>query len=368
MPRCCKAVPLARAFCAIDSPAALRALNVTADRSILDLRDDDLLEAVQHLLISRLTKQISGCLMALVLAATLVAGPSLSAENDTGGKAANPFDLPMYFAIVRSNAGYCEPNCPEWIYGEGQIDANTPSAFRKVLSQMGGRQLPLVLISPGGNVEAAVEMGRLIRKNKIAVQIGYTRFFNCSPRDASCIGDSPQKGEFRGMAMVDGAFCWSACPLVLAGGERRLSSEWSYTGVHQVTTVYQRQQVLYRERYRVVDGKKKVISRKVLSRKDAGTQSTTRLPKATRTLLTGYFREMGVEKTLLKAMLSTTPDKIRRLLPNEMLTMHLITELSNTDLLTDPTLCRGDAPAVNCVTRNPLPQTTVTPQSPPTKT
>jgi hypothetical protein len=170
------------------------------------------------------------------------------------------------------------------------------------------------------------------------------------------------------MAMVDGAFCWSACPLVLAGGERRLSSEWSYTGVHQVTTVYQREQVFYRERYRLVDGKKKIISRKVLSRKNAGTQSTTRLPKATRSLLTGYFQEMGVEKTLLKAMLSTTPDKIRRLLPDEMLSMHLITELSNTDLLTDPTLCRGNVPAANCIMRNPLPQTTVTPQSPPTKT
>lgn len=321
----------------------------------------------------RLTKQISGCLTALVLALTLVASPAVSAGQPNEGqpadnKQANPFDLPMYFAIVRSNAGYCEPNCPEWIYGEGQIDANTPSAFRKVLEQMGDRHLPLILISPGGNVESAVEMGRLIRKNNIPVQIGYTRFFNCSPRDADCIGDSPQKGEFRGMAMVTGAFCWSACPLVLAGGARRLSSEWSYTGVHQVTTVYQREQVFYRERYRLIDGKKKIISRKILSRKNAGTQSTTRLPKATRTLLTGYFHEMGVEKTLLKAMLSTTPDKIRRLAPDEMLAMHLITELSNSDLLTDPTLCRGDAPAANCIMRNPQPQTIVTPQSPPTRT
>jgi hypothetical protein len=295
--------------------------------------------------------------------------PTFAADmRTTGDKPANPFDLPMFFTIVRSNAGYCEPYCPEWIYGEGQIEADTPVAFKRVLQQVGDRHLPLIIMSPGGNVEAAIEMGRLVRQNKIAVQVGYTRFINCSPRDRTCVGDSPKKGEFRGMAMVNGAFCWSACPLILAGGERRLSSEWSYTGVHQVTTVYQREQVFYRERYRIVNGKKKVISRKIVSRKKAGTQATTRLPKATRNLLIGYFSDMGIEKTLLDAMLSTTPDKIRNLTPAEMLGMHLITELSNTEMLTNPMLCAHDTAPENCIMRNPEPQTSVTPQNPPTRT
>jgi hypothetical protein len=317
----------------------------------------------------RLLKRIAGSLLVLVLAAAIAVPPTLAAGKRTNAdKPANPFDLPMFFTIVRSNAGYCEPFCPEWIYGEGQIEQGTPVAFKKILEQMGDRHLPLILMSPGGNVEAAIEMGRIIRKKKIAVQIGYTRFYNCSPRDKDCVGDSPAKGEFRGMAMVNGAFCWSACPLILAGGERRLSSEWSYTGVHQVTTVYQREQILYRERYKLVNGKKKIISRKILSRKKAGTQSTTRLPKATRKLLTGYFRDMGVEKVLLDAMLSTTPDKIRNLTPVEMLDMHLITELSNTDMLTNPMLCAHDSAPENCIMRNPVPQTSVLPQAPPAKT
>ena len=312
--------------------------------------------------------QIAGRFLALLLALGLAGGSSLGGEKLRGDRPLNPFDAPMIFVIVRSNAGYCEPNCPEWIYGEGQIAAGTPAAFKKILKQMGDRHLPLILLSPGGNVEAAIEMGRLVRKSGIAVQIGYTRFYNCSPRAKDCVGDSPQKGEFRGMAMVNGAFCWSACPLILAGGERRLSSEWSYTGVHQVTTVYQREQVYYRERYRVVNGKKKIISRKILSRKKAGTQSTTKLPKATRRMLTGYFRDMGIEKSLLDAMLSTTPDKIRNLTPVEMLNMHLITELSSTDLLTNPMLCAHEEAPDNCIMRNPLPQTSVLPQNPPTKT
>lgn len=314
----------------------------------------------------RLLRQIAGCLLALVLAAGAVADAGHAARRSASDeKAGNPFDLPMMFAIVRSNAGYCEPSCPEWIYGEGQIVSSTPDAFRKIVAQMGDRHLPLVLLSPGGNVEAAIEIGRLVRKNNMAVQIGYTRFYNCSPRELACGGDSPNKGEFRGMVMVDGAFCWSACPLILAGGERRLSSEWSYTGVHQVTTVYQREQVFYRERYRIVDGKKKIVSRKELSRKKAGTQSTTKLPRETRKLLTGFFRDMGIDNALLDAMLSTTPDKIRRLQPAEMLNMRLITELSSSEMLTNPMLCAHEDAPSNCVTRNPQPRSAIAAQSPP---
>jgi hypothetical protein len=280
-------------------------------------------------------------------------------------KPANPFDLPMQFVIVRSAAGYCEPDCPEWIYGEGQIDATTPKLFRAVLKKAGDRKLPLVLLSPGGNVISAVEIGRIIRKRGMSVEIGYTRFGACRPRDHGCKSDGVQDGEFKGIVMANGAFCWSACPLILAGGERRISSAVALTGVHQVTTVYQRERVYYREKYRIVDGERKVVSRKEVRRKKAGTKVTTRLPKATRTLLVSYFREMGISKTLLDAMLSTPPDKIRRLEPEEMLKMNLITEIAAADLLTNPMLCiRDDAPAY-CITRAPKPTSDVSPQMPP---
>lgn len=308
---------------------------------------------------------IAGRFCAILLAFMLAALPAHAAEKKQPPKIKTSFDAPMSFVIVRSNAGYCEPNCPEWIYGEGQITAGTPAAFRKILKQMGERKLPLVLISPGGNVEAAIEVGRLVRKNKIPVEIGYTRFVPCRPSEKGCVGDSPAKGEFRGEVMISGAFCWSACPLILAGGERRLSSAWSHTGVHQVTTVYKRERIYYREKFRMVNGKKKVISRKILSRKKAGTQVTTKLPKSTRKLLTAYFRDMGIEKSLLDAMLSTAPDKIRKLEPVEMLDMKLITELSSTDMLTNAMICVHETTTPNCVMRNPPPKSAISAQAPP---
>lgn len=293
-------------------------------------------------------------------------GDGASAAQATAARdKINPLEQPMMFSIVRSGAGYCEPNCPEWIYGEGQIVNDTPAAFGKVLKQAGDRKLPLLIVSPGGNVMAALEMGRMVRKLGIDVEVSATRFIACSPRDEGCKANGLDKGQYLGIAFAAGAFCWSACPLVLAAGQHRYSSQWAHTGVHQITTVYARERVYFKERYRIVNGKKKVISRKVVKRRKAGTESSTRLPKATRKALLGYFKEMGIKKSLLDAMLSTPPDKIRRLEPDEMLDLGLITELTSSDTLADPERCAERERPGHCVMRNPAPRTAILPQGRP---
>ena len=306
-------------------------------------------------------------IVAMAVALMLAAPADAAGRKPAPEKAVNPLDQPMVFSIVRSAAGFCEPNCPEWIYGEGQIVGATPSAFKKILKQAGDRRLPLLIVSPGGNVTAALEIGRIIRKRGMNVEVSATRFIACSPRDDKCTPDGPLKGEYRGMAFSAGAFCWSACPLILAAGERRISSQWSHTGVHQITTVYARERVYFKEKYRVVNGKKKVISRKVVSRKKAGTQSSTKLPKKTRKALLAYFKEMGIENRILDAMLSTPPDQIRRLEPVEMLDLKLITEMSPSDVLANPSICATRAVPENCIMRNPEPMTDIKPQGEPGK-
>lgn len=259
------------------------------------------------------------------------------------------FERPMNFAIIRSSAGYCEPVCPEWIYGEGQIVSTTPADFKKVLKKAGDRQLPVIMTSPGGDVDAAMAMGKLIRKNGLSVEVGYTRFVTCRPTDDDCKPDGARKGEYYGTVAVAGSFCWSACPLVLAAGEKRYSSRWSYTGVHQVTTTYQRQKIYYKERYEIIDGKKKVVSREEIRRKDIGPKRSTKMPKSTRKALTAYLKTMGVDLSFLDLMESATPDKIRTLEPVEMLKIGLITELSSTDMLTAPQSCLTPDRPDNCI-------------------
>ncbi|TIU85827.1 MAG: hypothetical protein E5W03_09965, partial [Mesorhizobium sp.] len=93
------------------------------------------------------------------------------------------FGPSMQFAFVRSNAPGCEPTCPEWISAEGAIQADTPALFRRVLKILNGRKLPIVVNSPGGDVNAALTLGRLIRKNKLDIAVGKTQ---CDRSVSSC--------------------------------------------------------------------------------------------------------------------------------------------------------------------------------------
>ena len=74
-----------------------------------------------------------------------------------------------------------------------------------------------------------------------------------------------------------GAVCLSACPLLLAGGVRRISSPFALIGVHQITTTYREVRVQYRTEYEMLNGKKKILSQREVGRKMVGKHDTTKL-------------------------------------------------------------------------------------------
>jgi len=78
----------------------------------------------------------------------------------------------MRFIIARSSAVGCKLNCPEWISAEGAITADTPALLKRVLKKLGTRKLPIIVNSPGGDVDAALQLGRIIRKNGLDIAIG----------------------------------------------------------------------------------------------------------------------------------------------------------------------------------------------------
>lgn len=254
----------------------------------------------------------------------------------------------MRFAVVRSSAPGCEPNCPEWISAEGTIEAGTPALFRRLLKTLGGRQLPVVVNSPGGNVDAAIQLGRMIRKNKLDIAVGTTEFSGCSPDMKNCRDDDSKAAPYLGIAYDSGAMCNSACPLMFSGGMRRVVGEWAFLGVHQITTTYHREKLLYRTTYRIVNGKKKVISTKIVSRKNAGSYKTYEMSKAVEKRLSGYLREMGVEQGVLDVMKATPATDIRQIEPEDMLEMKLVTSLDTLDLLTGKTICQRSPVPANC--------------------
>lgn len=254
----------------------------------------------------------------------------------------------MRFVVVRSSAPGCEPNCPEWISAEGTIEASTPVLLKRLLKTLGGRALPIVVNSPGGNVDAALQLGRMVRKNKLDIAVGITEFSGCSPGMKNC-RDNDAKGQpYLGAAHDSGAMCNSACPLMFAGGIRRVVGEWAYLGVHQITTTYRREKLLYRTTYRIVNGKKKIISTRIVSRKNAGSYKTYEMSRTVEKRLSAYLKEMGVEQGVLDVIKATPASDIRQIEPEDMLEMKLVTSLDSLDLLTEGTICQLHPAPANC--------------------
>jgi hypothetical protein len=278
--------------------------------------------------------------VALLLPAAAEAAKSKPPEND---------GPPMRFVIVRSASPGCEPLCPEWISAEGAITQSTPASLKKFLKKLGDKRLPVIVTSPGGRVEAALELGRILRARKLDIGVGLTRFVECAPEQKGCKLDPARKGIYQGALYSAGAYCASACSMMFAGGVRRHVGQWAYMGVHQVTSYVTQQKITYRETYRVVKGKKKTVSRKVVGRKTVGSYTTTKMGKAFNAKMLAYLKEMGVKAAMYEVGQSTPAAEMRQLAPVEMLSMNLITSLDATDVLVSIENCKVESPAANCV-------------------
>lgn len=279
----------------------------------------------------------------------------------TAAKNAEPvigdIDQPMQFVVVRSNNSGCEPTCPQWVWARGAIEPGTPAAFARVLKTIGKKRLPVVISSPGGDVDAAMKMGRMIRERKFDVGVGTAYLNGCPTKERGCLDAEKKSGVYSGVIIDYGAYCNSACPLVLAGGVRRLAGPTTYVGVHQITTTYTKEKVLYRERYRIVKGKKRVVEKKVVSRKKVGSYQTTKLPKATERKVLAYLKEMGVAKSYFAAAQGTPAKDMRQLFPPEMLEMSLTTGDEAAVVFTRAGLCDQPVPASHCVELKRTPTT-----------
>lgn len=285
--------------------------------------------------------------LGLICLVSLLAMGNAAFAGQTENSEPDP-DSPMRFVVVRSNAPGCEPTCPEWISAEGAISAKSPALLKAALKTLGRRKLPIVVNSPGGDVDAAIAMGRMIRKNKLDIAVGRTWFVGCEPGVKNCKENDAKGSHYIGNPYVLGSYCASACPMMLAGGTRRLVGPLAYLGVHQITTTVVQMNVQYEVRYRVVKGKKQVISKKVVSRKNAGSYKTYEMSKKVERKLATYFKEMGVDLSVVETMKSTPASDIQQIDLSDMLTMKLVTSEDSVSLLTNASLCTLEPLASNC--------------------
>ncbi len=260
----------------------------------------------------------------------------------------------MRVVIVRDSAPDCEPLCPQWISAEGEIVAGTPALFKRALKNAGKAKLPVVIQSGGGNVRAALEIGRLIRKAGLDVGVGWTSFRDiCKPGSANCKLPPENGSLYRGIPFHGGAYCSSACPLVLAGGINRLAGPGTYIGEHQVLTSWvQGDSITYREKFYMVQGKKKIISRTVVSRKKGKSFTTNGLYKGLRKELTVYLNQMGVGLGLFDAMEKAPPTSIYWMPEDELSKLKLVTSSAQLDTVLSRAVCKGKPAPSFCVLKS----------------
>jgi hypothetical protein len=287
----------------------------------------------------------SACLLAFLLVQTAL-GEAATVKKKPEVKV--PPSPSMVFAIVRSGVTGCEPNCPQWISAEGQIMPGSAGQFRKILKQAGKMRLPVVITSQGGDVEAALAIGQMIRERKLDVIVGWTLFTGCNPSVKTCKLPKEQKGVYAGLAMTSRAYCFSACPFILAAGQKRMLGTGAILGVHEISTQPITQRIRYNETYRIVNGKKKVLSRTVLSRKNIIGKVTTKLSKPFDRKLRNYLTTMGVSVTMLDLLHLAPPSSIHNLTTEEGKSTKLVTAFGNAGELVSNSLCKTTPSADNC--------------------
>lgn len=295
-------------------------------------------------------------ILSAVLVAILISTVGLSpafARKAKEPHPAEPADPVMDIIRVRS-AVVCEPICAEWLSVEGRIDATGPKRLRTAIKELQGRRLPIVLQSVGGDVEAAMTMGKMIREAGLPVYIGGTILSGCINGNLRCNNGTKVDNTPIGIPYAVGAVCFSACPILMAGGVERKSSDWALVGVHQVTTSIRKVLVQYKVQYRIVHGKKKVISEKEIGRKSMGVDYTTEMRPAFRKKLDIYWKNMGVSPQVTNLMLGTKPQDIHVINPNDLLDLKLASGLSNPNTITARNLC-PDNPIVSYCVKRPKP-------------
>lgn len=159
----------------------------------------------------------------------------------------------------------------------GSIDVGSAQRFAESLEQFREYVTVVALDSPGGSVNDALEIGRLVRTAGLTTSV------------------------------AAGALCASSCPLVFAGGTERLATEGSAIGVHQI--------------YASVTAETMPASLRAAGTAMSDAQRTT-------ATITRYLTESGVDPALWLHALETPPDRLYYLSPDELRDYKLATTVA----------------------------------------
>jgi len=131
---------------------------------------------------------------------------------------------PMVFIVATGEPNACGRGCSEWIAGEGRFDEGATQRFREFLAVSAKRDLPIFFNSDGGLLREAVQIGSILRENRMTVGVARTVAEGChrgSPLDDACRRLMQSKREHKARLYFGGARCASACVYAMVGASTR---------------------------------------------------------------------------------------------------------------------------------------------------
>jgi hypothetical protein len=233
----------------------------------------------------------------LILGGFLVIAECHVARADNWGHA-------MRFALIPSSANGLKlfSSDRSAILGDGDIESDTPALLEQFLTT---NRIPagteMHLNSRGGDVDAGLKMGRIIRAHRLNTWIGgYDQFAHRSFK---------QMYESTGHDRYP-AYCISSCTLAFLGGiERRTDASGSIYAVHQVRLECVNPNL---------DSQPEVSS--CLTVRSAQTQIQSIIGR-----IVSYIAEMGVNPQLIAEMAKAEPETVNSLSTDQMLQYKILT-------------------------------------------
>ena len=131
---------------------------------------------------------------------------------------------PIIFILATGEPNACGRGCNEWIAGEGQFDESAAQRFRDFLAALPKRDLPVFFNSDGGLVREAVQIGLILRENRMTAGVARTVPEGCQlgfPLDDACRRLMQSKREHTARLYFGGARCASACVYAIIGASTR---------------------------------------------------------------------------------------------------------------------------------------------------
>jgi hypothetical protein len=208
--------------------------------------------------------------------------------------------VPMVFFIATGDPGACGAGCAEWIAAEGRIDDSTPGRLRALFARLGKRKLPIFFYSPGGSVDAAVVMGRMLRARDMTAGVARTIPQGCDPLQAHEPACDTLKRSGRALPAelrTMDASCNSSCVYALIGAAVREVPIDAGLGVHSILIL----QTMIRR-----NGEGRVLA--TSSRRVTGDTPGIR---AAHGRVARYAAEMGISPALIDAAAAVPNDTIR---------------------------------------------------------